>query len=172
MTSPSVQPRMFHPDDTTPIPRPRITMAADTNSMADLLGKDQAQQMLRPAPPLSPADTGSLPAKIDKSLLAIAEPKRLRDKAHLKFVASQPCLSADANLPIRITCVLRNREQSALRSAMNSRCRSAVAIIGNCIKPAMRWPGGRISRLTRWRSLRDIWEQTHRTSVAVFERNF
>ena len=33
-----------------------------------------------------------VPAKIDKSLLAIAEPKRLRDKAHLKFVAAQPCL--------------------------------------------------------------------------------
>ena len=32
------------------------------------------------------------PTKIDKSQLAIAEPKRLRDKAHLKFVASQPCL--------------------------------------------------------------------------------
>ena len=30
--------------------------------------------------------------KIDKSQLAIAEPKRLRDKAHLKLVASQPCL--------------------------------------------------------------------------------
>jgi hypothetical protein len=29
---------------------------------------------------------------IDKSALAIPEPKRLRDKAHLKFVASQPCL--------------------------------------------------------------------------------
>ena len=34
----------------------------------------------------------TVPAKIDKSQLAIAEPKRLRDKAHLKFVASQPCL--------------------------------------------------------------------------------
>lgn len=29
---------------------------------------------------------------IDKSLLAIPEPKRLRDKDHLRFVASQPCL--------------------------------------------------------------------------------
>jgi hypothetical protein len=29
---------------------------------------------------------------IDKSTLAISEPKRLRDKGHLKFVASQPCL--------------------------------------------------------------------------------
>jgi hypothetical protein len=32
------------------------------------------------------------PARIDKSLLTIAEPKRIRDKDHLKFVASQPCL--------------------------------------------------------------------------------
>lgn len=34
----------------------------------------------------------AVPAKIDKSILAIAEPRRLRDKNHLKFVASQPCL--------------------------------------------------------------------------------
>ena len=33
-----------------------------------------------------------IPGRIDKSVLTIAEPKRLRDKAHLKFVASQPCL--------------------------------------------------------------------------------
>ena len=44
------------------------------------------------APPLAPAPPILSPAKIDKSQLAIAEPKRLRDKAHLKFVASQPCL--------------------------------------------------------------------------------
>jgi hypothetical protein len=30
--------------------------------------------------------------RIDKSQLALAEPRRLREKAHLKFVASQPCL--------------------------------------------------------------------------------
>ena len=29
---------------------------------------------------------------IDKSVLALAEPKRRRDKSHLRFVASQPCL--------------------------------------------------------------------------------
>jgi len=33
-----------------------------------------------------------VPAKIDKSKLAFGEPRRLRNKAHLKFVASQPCL--------------------------------------------------------------------------------
>ena len=39
-----------------------------------------------------PASPGLVPGQIDKSLLTIAEPKRLRDKAHLRFVASQPCL--------------------------------------------------------------------------------
>jgi hypothetical protein len=32
------------------------------------------------------------PSKIDKSVLAIAEPKRIRSKEHLRFVARQPCL--------------------------------------------------------------------------------
>jgi hypothetical protein len=32
------------------------------------------------------------PGKIDKSKLTFGEPRRLRDKAHLKFVAAQPCL--------------------------------------------------------------------------------
>ena len=44
------------------------------------------------APPLAPAKHDLLPASIEKSQLPIAEPKRLRDKAHLKFVAGQPCL--------------------------------------------------------------------------------
>jgi hypothetical protein len=33
-----------------------------------------------------------LAERIDKSLLAISEPRRYRDKGHLKFVASQACL--------------------------------------------------------------------------------
>jgi hypothetical protein len=36
--------------------------------------------------------TDAGPGKIDKSVLTISEPRRLRDKAHLKFVGSQPCL--------------------------------------------------------------------------------
>lgn len=36
--------------------------------------------------------------RIDKSVLAIPEPKRLRDREHLRFVASQPCLVC-ARLP-------------------------------------------------------------------------
>ena len=30
--------------------------------------------------------------KIDKSVLALPEPRRRRDKSHLRFVSSQPCL--------------------------------------------------------------------------------
>jgi hypothetical protein len=30
--------------------------------------------------------------RVDKSVLAIAEPKRTRDAAHLRYVADQPCL--------------------------------------------------------------------------------
>jgi hypothetical protein len=62
--------------------------------MTDLLRQDQAgakeRAKVTPSEAAVPADP--LPARIDKSKLAIAEPKRLRDKAHLKFVAAQPCL--------------------------------------------------------------------------------
>ena len=44
-----------------------------------------------PAAP-APAEVDTAPGKIDESALTISEPRRLRDKAHLKFVGSQPCL--------------------------------------------------------------------------------
>jgi ERF superfamily len=40
----------------------------------------------------APLQADAAPGKIDKSVLTISEPRRLRDKAHLKFVGSQPCL--------------------------------------------------------------------------------
>jgi Rad52/22 family double-strand break repair protein len=85
----------LHPDDTTPIPRP----SRYYGRRQDLVTRDRAQGRreleVRPSVGSSiivPASPGLVPAQIDKSLLAIAEPKRLRDKAHLRFVASQPCL--------------------------------------------------------------------------------
>jgi hypothetical protein len=52
---------------------------------------------LRPAIDESPSAStdlraGAAPTKIEKSELTISEPRRHRDKTHLKFVASQPCL--------------------------------------------------------------------------------
>ena len=95
--SPPTQPRLgSHPDDTTPIPRPsHYHGRRHQNSMTELLRRDQVtsrEENAAAALPLAPAAPTLSPAKIDKSQLAIAEPKRLRDKAHLKFVASQPCL--------------------------------------------------------------------------------
>ena len=62
--------------------------------MTDLLRQDQGKgrEHAVAGPALAPSRSDLVPTKIDKSQLAIAEPKRLRDKAHLKFVASQPCL--------------------------------------------------------------------------------
>ena len=45
-----------------------------------------------PAPPLMAFQRDASPVKIAKSELTISEPRRHRDKMHLKFVASQPCL--------------------------------------------------------------------------------
>ena len=41
-----------------------------------------------------PAEPGAVSASnsVDKSLLALPEPRRFRDKTHVKFVAKQPCL--------------------------------------------------------------------------------
>jgi DNA recombination protein Rad52 len=39
-----------------------------------------------------PQPSPSLPARIDKSVLTISEPKRIRSKEHLRFVAQRPCL--------------------------------------------------------------------------------
>ena len=76
----------FHPDDTTPIPRPSRYYGRQQNS---LLTKQLYKQTAPLPPPIVPAEN---PTRIDKSQLVIAEPKRLRDKTHLKFVASQPCM--------------------------------------------------------------------------------
>jgi hypothetical protein len=84
----------FARDDTTPIPRP----SRYYGRRQDLVTRDRAQglpklgvqgsadaSIVPPAPDL-------FPGRIDKTALTIAEPKRLRDKGHLRFVASQACL--------------------------------------------------------------------------------
>ena len=89
------QPRVgSHPDDTTPIPRPSHYYGRrHGGSMAELMRGDREKTRKNIlAPSLAPAAAPENTTKIDKSQLTLAEPKRLRDKAHLKFVATQPCL--------------------------------------------------------------------------------
>jgi hypothetical protein len=82
------------PDNTTPIPRP----SRYYGRRQDLVTRDRAQGIRQLAVQPS-GDTSIVPpspdlnaGQIDKSALTIGEPKRLRDKDHLRFVASQPCL--------------------------------------------------------------------------------
>ena len=88
---PDVQLRSgFHPDDTTPIPRPSTYYGRRHDPAADKVMKTEIAKPI--GPPLVPTSSEAPSGRIDKSQLTIAEPKRIRDKAHLKFVASQPCL--------------------------------------------------------------------------------
>jgi hypothetical protein len=56
------------------------------------------QALLAPPQPTAPAQPELQPVNnavlwhVDKSALPLSEPRRYRDRAHLDFVASQPCL--------------------------------------------------------------------------------
>ena len=78
----------FARDDTTPIPRP----SRYYGRRQDLVTRDRKQLTVQPSETSIGPPSPHLPAQIEKSVLAIAKPKRIRDKAHLRFVASQPCL--------------------------------------------------------------------------------
>ena len=70
--------------------RPRIvpTMVSHLRACAVDLVKRASDGSVHP---VSKANGGTRP-KIDKSVLTFGEPKRMRCKEHLRFVASQPCL--------------------------------------------------------------------------------
>ena len=76
----------FARDDTTPRP------SRYYGRRQDLVTRDRKQLRVQPFDTSIVPPSSHLPAQIDKSVLAIAEPKRIRDKGHLRFVASQPCL--------------------------------------------------------------------------------
>ena len=71
--------------------RPRKVKLIDAEQSASLPIISESMVADSPATP-APAQADTAPGKIDKSVLTISEPRRLRDKAHLKFVGSQPCL--------------------------------------------------------------------------------
>jgi hypothetical protein len=70
--------------------RPRkVNPAAEQSAPPPVASKSNVDDN---PPALTPLQAVASPAKIQKSELTISEPRRHRDKAHLKFVASQPCL--------------------------------------------------------------------------------
>jgi hypothetical protein len=70
--------------------RPRKVKAASEQSASSPAPSEPTIGHNSQASTLPQADPA--PGKIDKSQLTISEPRRLRDKVHLKFVTSQPCL--------------------------------------------------------------------------------
>jgi hypothetical protein len=82
------------PDNTTPIPRPSRFYGRHQDLVTRDLAQGKRQLPVQPSGDTSivPASGELLPGQIDKSALTISEPKRLRDKDHLRFVASQSCL--------------------------------------------------------------------------------
>jgi hypothetical protein len=80
---------------TVPVKRPRgrprkLNVAAEQVAASPVPPKPTIAD--NPTPPSVHLQTDPTPTKIEKSELSISEPRRHRDKAHLKFVASQPCL--------------------------------------------------------------------------------
>jgi ERF superfamily len=74
---------------TSPVKRPR-GRPRKLNAAAKEIEKPSIDD--NPTPPSAHLQTDATPTKIQKSELTISEPRRHRDKVHLKFVASQPCL--------------------------------------------------------------------------------
>ncbi len=71
--------------------RPRkVKAAAEQSAALPVPSKPPIDH--NPAPASTHLQADAPPAKIQKSELTISEPRRHRDKTHLKFVASQPCL--------------------------------------------------------------------------------
>ncbi len=107
-----------HPDDGTPIPRPsthfglkaylatreeRGALIEEARRQAQRTEQKESKGPGQHETGVSPHTNSGVRAntstthmerngRIDKSMLALPEPKRLRDKNHLKYVASHPCL--------------------------------------------------------------------------------
>ena len=159
----------FHPDDTTPIPRP----SRYYGRRQDLVTRDRAQGRrnleVQPSADTSivPASPGLFPSQIDKSVLAIAEPKRLRDKAHLRFVASQPCLvcGRQPSDPHH----LRFAQPRALGLKVSDEftvplCRGHHRQLHQAGNEVAWWEGLNIDALP---IAKGLWEQTHPKSAAA-----
>jgi hypothetical protein len=101
------------------------------------------------------------PRGIDKSLLTISEPRRLRDKIHLRFVAKQPCLICE-----RLPCDahhLRFAQGRGLGLKVSDEftvplCRGHHREVHRAGKEARWWENAGIDALV---IARKLWTETH-----------
>ena len=164
-----VPPRLgFHPDDTTPIPRPSHYYGRRQRRLLLSDHRDGDLEKTEPdasaAPPVAPAAPIASPSKIDKSQLTIAEPKRIAIRRTSNSWPRNLVSSAGVNLPIRIICALRSHALSGSRSVMSLRCRFAEVIIDSSItgNEIAWWEG---LKIMLWKLARSFWEQTRAAST-------
>src|SRR5262249_40242609 len=79
---------------------------------------------------------------VDKTVLALPAPRRIRDRDHVKSVAKQSCLSVPAVLPMSTTYALHSHRRWAARSATSSRFRCAADITVRSIAAVTKLRGG------------------------------
>ena len=109
---------------------------------------DHPYRPLNPDQPCLSQNRGSSAGRIvhcqpvDKSRLALPEPRRFRDKTHCQFVANQPCLICGRSRRMPIICGSRSIARSGARSATNSSSRFAAAIIARSTDLVMKPHGG------------------------------
>jgi hypothetical protein len=158
----------FHPDDTTPIPRPSRYYGRRQNQLAEQFRGERRKtdRNAAVAPPLAPGAANLVPAPIDKSQLTIGEPKRLRDRAHLKFVASQPCIVCGRHPSD--SHHLRFAQPRALGMKVSDEftvplCRGHHRQLHQAGNEQAWWKGFNINALD---TAKELWERTHSKSAA------
>jgi Rad52/22 family double-strand break repair protein len=169
----------FARDDTTPIPRPSTYYGRQKyletreqpphNLLAESEHKSEHNSEQQPLADVSivPATEDLTPGRIDKSLLTLSEPKRRRDKAHLRYVATQPCLICG-----RQPCDphhLRFAQPRALGLKVSDEftvplCRGHHRQLHQAGNEAAWWEDLDINALE---IAKGLWDQTHGRSTAV-----
>ena len=133
----------FHPDDTTPIPRPSHYYGRRQNPP---LHKQLSTQPVSSAPPLAPSAPS--PARSTKALLPCPNPNAGAINPTCALWLLSRASFAVAIRATRTTSGSRSRVHSESKSATSSPCRSAGAITARSIRPATKLRGGKASRST------------------------
>ena len=149
----------FHPDDTTPIPRPSRYYGRHQNP---LLSNQLQSQPATPAPPLAPTSAHCPPpAKSTRACSPCPNPSADATNPTYALWLPSHASFADGSRATPTICASRSRARWASKSVMSSPSRSAADIIDSSIRPAMKLLGGRRSISMHLSVARQLWEQTH-----------
>jgi hypothetical protein len=107
-----------------------------------LSGQTEQESKPHRSKTVQPTKRRSQAKGIDKSTLLLAEPRRIRDREHVRYVAGQPCLICGRSPSDRIICASPNPGHSVARSAMSSPCPCVEGTIARYIAVAMKPRGG------------------------------